>query len=118
MSKICVPIFLLLLVSISSGCNNKVFPVQQQSGTGNQACLKEFTALSSLDKGAYDLYSKQFAEINKNYAIYKSQSNNLNKDAKEVMSLELDTKLQVICARVKNAAFHSMQRRAVDLNKI
>ncbi|MBB6115050.1 hypothetical protein [Rahnella sp. Larv3_ips] len=110
--------FLLLLMVVVTGCTNKVLPVQQQTGPSNKACLKEFEALGDLDPIGYDLYAKQFAEINKNYATYKSQGNNVNKDAKEILSLELDAKLQLVCARVKNSVFHSMQKRSVELNSI
>ncbi|PKE31872.1 hypothetical protein CWS43_07475 [Rahnella sp. AA] len=101
-----------------SGCANKSLPIQQQSKPGSQACLKEFTALGKLDPAAYLMYSKQFAELNKSYATFKSEGDNLNKDAKEVLGLELDAKLQLVCARVKNAAFHSMQNRSIALNNL
>lgn len=103
---------------ISTGCSTKSALVQRPDKPGSNACLSEFTALKSLDKASYDLYSKQFAEINKSYATYKSQGDKLNKDAKEILGLEIDSKLQLICARVKNSAFRSMQDRSLELNKL
>lgn len=111
-------ILVICCLGILSGCVNKSLPVQQQPKPGTQACLKEFTALGKLDPDAYSKYSKQFAELNKSYATFKSEGDNLNKDAKEVLGLELDAKLQLVCARVKNAAFHSMQNRSIALKNL
>lgn len=111
-------IFVMFISVMVAGCVSKSVPVLQQNKPGNQMCLKEFTVLKTLDVTSYDLYSKQFSDINREYATFKSQGDNLNKDAKEILGLELDSKLQLVCARVKNSAFHSMQKRSVDLNKI
>jgi len=109
---------LCLMVFTSVGCSNKLSPVQQQAQPGREACNKEFVALGKLDPNAYALYARQFAEINKSYATFKAQGDNLNKDAKEVLGLEIDTKLQLVCARVKNSAFKNMQNRSVELNAL
>lgn len=103
---------------IASGCSNTNITAQSISKPGSQVCLKEYTALKTLDKTSYNVYAKQFAELNKSYATYKAQGDSLNKDAKEVLGLELDSKLQMVCARVKNAAFNSMQNRSLELNKL
>lgn len=109
---------LCLMVFASVGCSNKMLPVQEQAQPGRDACNKEFVALGKLDPNAYALYAKQFAEINKSYATFKAQGDKVNKDAKEVLGLEIDTKLQLICARVKSSAFKNMKKRSVELNAL
>ncbi|QLK62114.1 hypothetical protein GE278_15630 [Enterobacteriaceae bacterium Kacie_13] len=118
MNKIFSLTALCFMVFASAGCSNKLLPVQQQVKPGREACNKEFVALGKLDPNAYALYTKQFAEINKSYATFKAQGDNLNKDAKEVLGLEIDAKLQLVCARVKNSAFQNMQKRSVELNAL
>lgn len=116
------PILACLTILTLAGCssNNKP-PTQKAITVENRAqniCINEFKALQSLSATDYDLYQKQFSQLTKYYNIYKSNKEIVNKDAQEILSIELNAKLKLICARVRGAAFHAMDKRSQEVNKL
>lgn len=121
-------IFLLGAISLVTmqliGCSHstikKTTPVTQSNTIAEQniTCANEFTALNRIDPETYNFYLGQFNELNKAYQIYKQNAGMLNKDARDMLGMELDSKLKLVCARVKSANFQNMTKRAQDINKL
>lgn len=112
-----------LMVSLSqlTGCvssKNKMVSAETTIADNSSACMNEFNALKQVAPETYQYYLSQFTEVNKSYQVYKQNAGMMNKDAKEVLGMELDSKIKLICARVQSAAFQNMAKRAQDVNKI
>lgn len=112
----------LILFSFSLiGCTkqNTKDTQQSQQGKGKELqCYQMFSALQSLDAGTFKTYQKQFSIINNSYEIYKKNQSLIDSNAAEIISLELNNKIEVVCARVRSAVFTSMSKRANELNKL
>ncbi|GJL36972.1 hypothetical protein TUM17576_37920 [Enterobacter hormaechei] len=77
-----------------------------------------FTALKSLDNASFKKFQHQFSVINNNYAIYKKNQALIEGDSAEIIKLELNDKVDIVCARVRSAVFANMSKRANELNKL
>jgi len=77
-----------------------------------------FTALKSLDNPTFKKYQQQFSVINNNYEVYKKNQSLIDGNSAEIIRLELNNKVDVVCARVRSAVFTSMAKRANELNKL
>lgn len=102
-----------------SGCAN----VSKGTQSGNIAenrteCLNEFKTLSQIDPPTFTLYQGQFAKLNDAYDVYKKNGGQINKDARDMLGMELDAKLNVVCARVKSATFQNMAKRAKEIDSL
>lgn len=115
--------YIALVVSLSqlTGCtsrNHNTASAETTLADSSAACLNEFNGLKQIAPETYQFYLSQFTELNKSYQVYKQNAGMMNKDAKEVLGMELDSKLKLICARVQSAAFQNMAKRAQDVNKL
>lgn len=81
-------------------------------------CYQMFTALKSLDNPTFKKYQQQFSVINNNYEVYKKNQSLIDGNSAEIIRLELNNKVDVVCARVRSAVFTSMAKRANELNKL
>lgn len=113
-----VGLVLTQLTACNSINNKSVIAKNDTIVEKNASCMNEFAALQHIDPENYQYYLTQFKELNDAYQVYKQNANLMNKDAKEMLGLELDNKLQLVCARIKSAGFQNMTKRAQDINKI
>ncbi len=122
MNKPCSMSLTLIALIALSACStkNNVATIKETSvnkGTNN-TCVNEFKALQRLSPHDFDIYQQQFNQLTKSYDVYKMNKGLINKDAQEILNIELDSKLKLICARVKGATFKSMDERSQEVNKI
>lgn len=117
----------VILIALQlSGCSQSMHkksapvptPVGNTIAEQNNACANEFEALNRVSPETYNFYLGQFNELNNAYQIYKQNAAMVNKDARDTLGMELDSKLKLICARVKSATFQNMTKRAQDINKL
>ncbi len=122
MNKPCLMSLTLIALIALTACStkNNVATIKEVSvnKSSNNTCVNEFKALQRLSPHDFDLYQKQFNQLTKSYDVYKINKGLINKDAQEILNIELDSKLKLICARVKGAAFKSMDERSQEVNKI
>ncbi|YCH50907.1 hypothetical protein M1D91_18060 [Enterobacter sp. SA197] len=90
----------------------------QQEKQKELQCYQMFTALKTLDHATFRRYQQQFSIINSNYEVYKKNQAFIKGDAAEIISMELNNKVDLVCARVRSAVFTSMATRANELNKL
>lgn len=107
----------LLLV----GCSGTKTPEPLPLTLGKQKetqCYQMFTALKLLDNASFKKFQHQFSVINNNYAIYKKNQSFIEGNSAEIIKLELNDKVDVVCARVRSAVFANMSKRENELNKL
>lgn len=108
--------------SLLAGCSApNTLPAKKETSPNTSKqniCLNEFKALQHLSKSDYEVYQQQFNQLNKTYDVYKNNKEVINKDSKEILNIELNAKLTLICARVKNAVFINMDKRSQEINNI
>ncbi|UHM92366.1 hypothetical protein [Rahnella victoriana] len=112
---------LLALIALSAcSTKNNVATIKETptNKTSNNTCVNEFKALQRLSPHDFEIYQQQFNQLTKSYDVYKANKGLINKDAQEILNIELDSKLKLICARVKGATFKSMDERSQEVNKI
>ncbi|MDH2898062.1 hypothetical protein ACP3TB_08065 [Rahnella variigena] len=122
MNKPCSMSLTLIALIALSACSTKnnvptIKDTSVNKGTNN-TCVNEFKALQRLSPHDFDIYQQQFNQLTKSYDVYKTNKGLINKDAQEILNIELDSKLKLICARVKGATFKSMDERSQEVNKI
>jgi hypothetical protein len=88
------------------------------ANASEQSCVNEFKALKNIDPTSYDIYQQQFSKVNQAYEVYRTNSPNINKDSKDILGMELNNKIKLICARVKDASFKNMEKRSQEINKL
>lgn len=89
-------------------------PQKQQA----QQCYELLTALKDLDNSAFETYQQQFNTINKSYEVYKKNRPIIDKNSAEIMKSEIDSKIEVVCSRVRSAVFTNMSSRANVLKQL
>lgn len=116
-----VGFIIMTLALLLVGCSGKKSSPPLTSTLGKQSevqCYQMFTALKSLDNASFKKYQQQFSIINNNYAIYKKNQSLIDGNSSEIIRLELNNKVDIVCARVRSAVFANMSRRANELNKL
>lgn len=74
-------------------------------------CAKDFAVLKKLNTDLFLVYQGQFDEINKSYRFYETNTGLLSKDPKELINVELNSKLDLVCSRVKNTVYDIIQKK-------
>ncbi|TKV10296.1 hypothetical protein FDX19_11555 [Citrobacter sp. wls619] len=104
---------------LMSGCAKKNIPdVVKNPPQGQVSCYQSITTLKVLDKKSFDVYKKQFDKINELYVVYNKQKSQLDSESAEIIKLEVNNKLMVVCSRVRNAVFNVMNQQASELDKL
>ncbi|WP_368195906.1 hypothetical protein [Aeromonas sp. R2-2] len=81
----------------------------------DERCHKDFQVLRELNSVAYRAYYQQLDDIYKVYVLYKAEQQRMGKDPKELMSMELESKMNQVCSRVKYSVYVEVQKK---LNKV
>lgn len=113
--------FSLAAVMILTGCVNKVDPAKNNTAIAQRegvTCINEFKALQRLSPNDFAIYQTQFTQLTNAYDVYRRNNGSINKDSQEILNIELQSKIKMICARVKGAVFKNMDERSQELNKI
>lgn len=126
-------VFLVAATLALSGCTvpqkaNKKNMVSTQSTAAIQGtviaktesgqCTDNFDLLKKLNPHAFAEYRAQFDRINASYSYYRDNQGLMEKDPKEVMTLTLNDKLNLICDRVKSQTFIEIRNRMGAISKI
>ncbi|MFT2793951.1 hypothetical protein ACMV5I_28620 [Serratia sp. T13T92] len=101
------------LIVLLSGCTyNKTMPSSEPTNvqksvvqTQDLRCVNDFFVLKTIADAPYKNYRTQFDLLSNSYQLYQLTVPKLDKDQKELFSMALDSKLVVLCARVKYSSF-------------
>ncbi|MFM5363593.1 hypothetical protein ACET98_21180 [Aeromonas veronii] len=77
----------------------------------DERCHKDFQVLRELNIVAYHAYYQQLDEIYNIYVLYKAEQQRMGKDPKELMSMELESKMNQVCSRVKYSVYVEVQKK-------
>lgn len=119
MNKNRVSVLILLPFLTLLGCTAPKSEIKGKvASASEQSCINEFKALKNIDPASYEIYQQQFSKVNQAYEVYRTNSLNVNKDSKEILGMQLNNKLKLICARVKDASFKNMEKRSQEINSL
>ncbi|WP_229905980.1 hypothetical protein [Rahnella laticis] len=121
MNRLKLAAFPLATIIILTGCVNKVDPAKNNTPIAQRegvTCINEFKALQRLSPSDFAVYQAQFTQLTNAYDVYRTNGGTINKDSQEILNIELQSKLKMICARVKGAVFKNMDERSQEINKI
>ncbi|PHZ21679.1 hypothetical protein [Yersinia massiliensis] len=114
----------LLASTVLAGCSTtaKVDAEKQTAAiikkSANDQCVNNFAMVKKLNANEFGVFRGQFDQINGMYAFLEQNRNILDDDPKQLISLELDSKLKMVCARVRNTAFNEVQQKVNYLSRI
>ncbi len=86
--------------------------------TEGKKCVDNFDMLKGLNYDAFNQYRAQFDKINNSHAYFKSHEGLMEQDPKELMTLTLNDKLNMVCERVKSQAFLEIQKKMKVISQI
>lgn len=89
-----------------------------QQKTDGKKCVDNFDMLKGLNYEAFNQYRLQFDKINNSHAYFKSHEGLMEQDPKELMTLTLNDKLNMVCERVKSQAFLEIQKKMKSISQI
>ncbi|WP_331287755.1 hypothetical protein [Citrobacter werkmanii] len=84
----------------------------------SQQCTENFELLKKLDAPSFEIYRAQFDRINKQYTYYRENEKFMENDPKEVMTITLNDKLNMVCDRVKSQTYIEIRSRMKSISKI
>lgn len=119
----------MVCLSVLSGCTQQgkkpIKTALSQPATSAVAtvpmdnqCVKDFAVLKGLNASAFSTYRGQFDDINRVYALYQRDAANLGKDPKELLSMELSSKLNQVCSRVKYSVYTEVQKKLFPVSEL
>lgn len=120
---ISLSVLALVTMTILPGCapkaNKTVQPSRPTTETGSSnQCMNNFILLRKLNSSAYTKYKAQFGKIDESYNYYQKNRALLEKDPAELIELNLNDKLNMICERVKSQSFIEHQQRMKVISTI
>ncbi|QHB32692.1 hypothetical protein F0T03_11250 [Yersinia canariae] len=119
-----VAIAILVASAVLGGCSTKAKVDSEQQTAAiikkstNDQCVNNFSMVKKLNENEFGVFRGQFDKINDMYAFLEQNRNILDNDPKQLISLELDSKLKMVCARVRNTAFNEVQNKVNYLSRI
>ncbi|AHM73839.1 hypothetical protein [Yersinia hibernica] len=119
-----VAIAILMASAVLGGCSTKAKVDSEQQTAAiikkstNDQCVNNFSMVKKLNTNEFGVFRGQFDKINDMYAFLEQNRNILDSDPKQLISLELDSKLKMVCARVRNTAFNEVQNKVNYLSRI
>ncbi|PVZ79425.1 hypothetical protein C9426_33690 [Serratia sp. S1B] len=119
-----VTIAILMVSMILGGCSTKAkMESEKQTAaiikkSANDQCVNNFAVVKKLNTNDFGTFRGQFDQINGMYSFLEQNRNILGDDPKQLISLELDSKLKMVCARVRNSAFNEVQAKVNHLSLI
>ncbi|HFR4113479.1 TPA: hypothetical protein ACHVKA_001446 [Yersinia enterocolitica] len=119
-----VAIVILMASAVLGGCSTKAKVDSEQQTAAiikkstNDQCVNNFSMVKKLNANEFGVFRGQFDKINDMYAFLEQNRNILDNDPKQLISLELDSKLKMVCARVRNTAFNEVQNKVNYLSRI
>ncbi|MGE4802932.1 hypothetical protein AB8989_21545 [Yersinia hibernica] len=119
-----VAIAILMASAVLGGCSTKAKVDSEQQTAAiikkstNDQCVNNFSMVKKLNTNEFGVFRGQFDKINDMYAFLEQNRNILDNDPKQLISLELDSKLKMVCARVRNTAFNEVQNKVNYLSRI
>lgn len=111
-------LFLLIGCSHKNTTQAESAKIKSGSEAKDIRCVNDFYVLKAMQDATYENYRSQFDSLNGNYRLYQSTAAKMDKDQKELFSMALDSKLVVLCARVKYSSFINVKSIVKDIDSL
>lgn len=124
-------VLILIMSSLLAACSatgNKPSSVKADISPTNEKlktekaeskqCVDNFDLLKSLNYQAFTMYREQFDKITSSHNYYKENEVMMEHDPRELITLTLNDKLNMICDRVKSQTFVEIRKKMVAVSKI
>ncbi|WGL95857.1 hypothetical protein [Arsenophonus nasoniae] len=86
--------------------------------SSNNKCVDHFNFLKEANGGKYLQYSHDYNKISRDYTFLNVNKNIMDKDSKELLSMTLSTKLDIVCSKVQFSGFQSVKEKIKVLSTI
>lgn len=84
----------------------------------NNSCIDQFNFIRGNNTDAYQRYSSDYAKIGEGYRFLNVNKNIMGKEAKDVYTLQLDVKLDALCAKVHYTSYQIVKEKMKNLASI
>ncbi|MDV5354871.1 hypothetical protein HF650_02520 [Kosakonia sp. SMBL-WEM22] len=84
----------------------------------NNACIDKFNFIRGTDTATYKNYSSDYSKIGEGYKFLNINKNIMGKEAKEIYTMQLDLKLDTLCAKAHYTSYQIVKEKMRNLANI
>jgi len=84
----------------------------------NNACIDKFNFIRGTDTSTYKNYSDDYSKIGEGYKFLNINKNIMGKEAKEIYTMQLDLKLDTLCAKAHYTSYKIVKEKMRNLADI
>lgn len=84
----------------------------------NNACIDKFNFIRGTDTSTYKNYSDDYSKIGEGYKFLNINKNIMGKEAKEIYTMQLDLKLDTLCAKAHYTSYQIVKEKMRNLANI
>ncbi|MDF7762083.1 hypothetical protein PU683_21375 [Kosakonia cowanii] len=84
----------------------------------NNACIDKFNFIRGTDTSTYKNYSEDYSKIGEGYKFLNINKNIMGKEAKEIYTMQLDLKLDTLCAKAHYTSYQIVKEKMRNLADI
>ena len=84
----------------------------------NNNCIDHFNFIRGTNTDSYKTYSADYAKIGEGYRFLNINKNIMGKEAKEVYTMQLDVKLDTLCAKAHYTSYQIVKEKMRNLASI
>lgn len=84
----------------------------------NNPCIDHFNFIRSTRTETYKNYASKYAKIGEGYRFLNVNKNIMGEEAKEVYTMQLDLKLDTLCAKAHFTSFQIVKEKMRNLSNI
>lgn len=81
-------------------------------------CVDNFNFLRSAQSKKYSDYSRDYIKVGSGYTFLNVNKNIMGDDAKDVLTMNLDMKLDTLCTKVKFSSYQVIRQKISELSPI
>ncbi|MDH2913754.1 hypothetical protein N7V53_14605 [Kosakonia sp. HypNH10] len=84
----------------------------------NNSCIDKFNFIRGTDTSTYKNYSDDYSKIGEGYKFLNINKNIMGKEAKEIYTMQLDLKLDTLCAKAHYTSYQIVKEKMRNLASI
>lgn len=112
-----VPTQVQSTVSSPADNNYQQMNVGEQKLASQTACIKQLDSLKTFSPAEYKSMVDEFKEISEINALYRSVENTASKDSLALLKMSIESKTEVLCAKVRYLSVMSVNSTLKKLGK-
>lgn len=84
----------------------------------NNPCIDQFNFIRGTNTDTYQNYSADYSKIGEGYRFLNINKNIMGKEAKEIYTMQLDLKLDTLCAKAHYTSYQIVKEKMRNLSDI